>query len=261
MILTANASEGAPREEGKQVNHFAETRTGKVYEHNYDRLVALDDVPLYAVIDSECDDGTAGDLLRQSFLDAAPSLKTCSSADDAQHLLTLAVQTANHAIMAARASSTRPIGGCSVVACTYRQGFVCGVHVGECRVLELQAAAWRPITSEHTLLGMLRAEPHLALPDIDLAHANRIITAAVGLTTTVEPDTFRIPVADLASVILCSPGAWMPLDPDAVGCPISKCPTDGAIVAFALDAYSRAGELDNFTMIYATFEAPVRSQG
>lgn len=236
-----------------QVRHLVETRTGKVYEHNYDRFVALDDVPLFAVIDSECDDGTAGDIVRRSLLDAAPSLKACSSAEDAQRVLTLAVHSANQAVMAARSTSARTIGGCSIVACTYRRGFVYGVHVGECRVLQLQAAEWRPITSEHTLFNLLRGQPHEYPPDVDLAQSKRVIVRAVGLTSTLEVDTFRIPVAPKSSVMLCSPGAWAPLDSAELGIQITACPTDSAIVAFALGAYSRAGELDNFTMIHATF--------
>ena len=137
--------------------------------------------------------------------------------------------------------------------CTYRQGFVCGVHVGECRVLQLQAAEWRPITSEHTLFGMLRAQPQIEMPDIDPEQSKRIVTRVVGLTETVEVDTFRFPMVSRASVILCSPGAWAPLDPDATGGAIPDCPSESAMVAFALDAYRRAGELDNFTTIYATF--------
>lgn len=50
---------------------FAESHTGQLYTKNYDRIIAEDSVPLFAAIDSECDEGAAGDAVVRALTRAA----------------------------------------------------------------------------------------------------------------------------------------------------------------------------------------------
>jgi serine/threonine protein phosphatase PrpC len=220
---------------------FEETRIGACYERNYDRLVVDPHMPLFAVIDSECDDGTAGDTVARALLDCRPDLISAQfrGVEAVENVLVAALTGAADALI-----SQRHPGGASVTACSRCGPLGVVAHVGECRLYLRERGAWVKKTSDHTALF----DPRGLLPE-GLRVPN-ILTRVIGLSP-VAVDTARLALDEGGAVLLCTPGAWHPFDPDHGGAAPPPSYDEHGVAAFVLERYVENGEKDNGTIIVA----------
>ena len=71
------------------------------------------------------------------------------------------------------------------------------------------------------------------------------------MVSKLEVDAFQLPVNQRLTVLLCTRGGWMPLDPGGEAKPLPGS-LDGADVArIVWDRYVEDGERDNATVVVA----------
>jgi serine/threonine protein phosphatase PrpC len=170
---------------------FAESRTGRFYDNNFDRYIADVNIPLLAVVDSEFNDGFAGDTLVSALLEARPALSNARTSDDAQRLLVGALRR-THAALFAKGHK----GGAAVTVVTCVADILVGAHVGDCRLYVREPHGWVRKTHDHTLREQTR-EAGLPLPDAEERRRySGIITRTIGLTQDVVVDTVEFRDAD-----------------------------------------------------------------
>jgi len=226
-----------------------ETRVGRYFERNYDRHLADVTAPLFAVVDSECDDGNAGDTVVASLLDARNDLirATNESPDAVEKVLTEALQAAHRSIEKIPKGARGYGGGASVTAFSACGDVGIVAHVGDCRLYVRRREGWIRRTEDHTLLEQKRDH---GIASTDPMRELGIITRVVGFPPT-SIDTPRFQIAAQTEVLLCTRGAWMPTDPTGAAAPL-PANLDGARAAeLLLENYTRSGETDNATFVLA----------
>ena len=227
---------------------FAETRIGRHYALNYDRYVADAAAPLFAVIDSECDDGFAGYTVTKALSEAGAelSLSRATTLEQAKRVLSEQIERAHRALHDA---SHR--GGASVTAVTRAQDVLIVAHVGDCRLYVREPTGWVRKTRDHTLLEQV-IQGGVAPLDSDIRLYQRgIITNTVGLSPHLELDVELVPLRGAREFLLVTRGAWMPLDPDGSARPLPGSVAAEDIGTFVLEQYVRDGERDNATLLVA----------
>jgi PPM family protein phosphatase len=233
----------------------SESRTGRHYAQNYDRYVVDERVPLFAVIDSECDDGTAGDIVSGALLDARQRLldAIARGPNATLELLVGTLREANATIFAIPKGEAGHRGGAAVTVCSCsgRVGVV--AHVGDCRIYALEQAAWVRRSTDHTLREEVRSGScrPVDMATEDSSYQVGVVMRAVGIMDTLDVDTFRFSLDDCSSILLCTRGAWLPADPTGAGEPLPTCSDDTQIAAFLMERYEGSGERDNATIVVA----------
>lgn len=230
-----------------------ETQIGRFYDRNYDRHVADVELPLLAVADSECDDGTAGDIVLRTLSEAREDLRRAGegSADALQEALVGTMLDAHRTIFRLHETDRHYGGGASATAISCAAGMAVVVHVGEGRLYAKESEGWVRKTTDHTLLEMMRAAGVAPKDAEQEAWYGGIVAAVLGLRPDPGLQVFQFPVAPSHCVLLCTPGAWRPLDPTGLAQPLPASLDGAGVARFVWDQYSAAGERDNATVLVA----------
>lgn len=237
-----------------------ESRTGRHYSRNYDRLIADNRGPLLAVIDSECDDGTSGNIVVNALLGIQHVLMEAVDAgpDAALKVLSDALRAANDAGLSIPCGEPGYGGGASVtvVSQSGKHGLV--AHVGDCRLYCREHGLWVRKTVDHTLREATRCAAAGGPQSLHVGFEalTNIVTRAIGIAETVEIDTFCFSVDQCAEILLCTRGAWLPLDPAGDGFPLSIQAPATQIADEIFRRYTEDGERDNASIIVASFGHP-----
>jgi serine/threonine protein phosphatase PrpC len=242
---------------------FQHTRAGRAYAQNFDRQVIDEALPLFAVMDSECDDGTAGDIVSAALLDSRRALLVARERGSAavRDVLVGAVRAAHDRIVAIPRGTPGNAGGAAVTALSSSGDTAVVVHVGDCRLYLREEAGWVRRTTDHTLREEARNAGD-ALSDFaqrgpfaDPRFQVGVVLSVVGLSRQLSRiDTVQFPIDGPCSVLLCTRGAWMPLDPSGEATPLPGSLDATEVARFVLAHYERAGERDNATVVVAQLE-------
>jgi serine/threonine protein phosphatase PrpC len=233
-----------------------ESRVGRSYERNYDRYFADEHAPLFAVADSECDDGTAGDIVCSELGRACDSLPEASriGPDAVRDVLTRALHAANAAIRRIPKGVPGYGGGAAVTAFSCVRDVGIAVHVGDCRLYVLERDEWVRVTSDHTLREA-KLSGEYPLDESEAASDASVILRAVGVTEPMRVDECRFPIDPERTVMLCTRGAWQPMDMNGDGEPIRAATND--LLPLMMRRYSEDGERDNATVVVVRVSADV----
>lgn len=236
-----------------------ESRLGAAHSQNYDCHLADADAPLLAVIDSECDDGTAGRIVRGALVGVARWLTATrgASPEDVQRALLDALRGASAEIRAIPAGAPGHRGGAAVTACACSGDTAIVAHVGDCRLYVLEAGQWVRRTKDHTLGEAIRSGAYAGsaqeedMREMAASFQAGVLLEAVGPSEPLKVDFHCFSVATPASVLLCTRGAWLPVDPDGTGASLPFSADEHSIAGALLDRYSRDGQRDNATILVA----------
>jgi serine/threonine protein phosphatase PrpC len=114
-----------------------------------------------------------------------------------------------------------------------------------------ELGGWVRKTRDHTLLEQMVAA---GTPPVD-AESRRnflgVILRTVGVCPRVEVETRVLPLHSAMDILLCTRGAWMPLDPNGDAQPLPGSLEPEHVKDFVLEHYRRDGERDNATLIVA----------
>lgn len=145
--------------------------------------------------------------------------------------MTDAVRMANDGVLARTREDTSLRGmGTTLVSAFVVNGTVYSVNVGDSRLYSLTSGKMEQITKDHSLVQYL-VDIGRITPEEAMASTNRnVITKAVGIDPSVEPDTFLTPLeedCDGTVLLLCSDGLTNMLPDSEIGEILSASPADG----------------------------------
>lgn len=229
-----------------RVRSAGRSDTGRVRDHNEDRLLVTPEVGLFLVADGMGGHATgqvASAMVMTSmhnFFRATrggdwvpPDVPEDAGLDASSLRLVHAVRKANQDIVEASSAHPQHKGmGSTVVALQVEGAVATLAHVGDSRCYRIRQGVITQLTSDHSVVGEAqRNNPGLSAEDLALLPRN-MITRALGLRANVKVDAQRLELEDGDLLLLCSDGLHGMLD-------------DGAIAEAAVryDDLDRASEL------------------
>lgn len=166
-----------------------------------------------------------------------------------QHLLYYAVQRANAAVYQQSKRDVRCAGmGATLVALCVDGPNAIIANVGDSRAYLIRGNSCAPITRDHSLgAEQMLANPSRTLSDDDPSF--NIITRAIGVEATVEPDLFAAAMVPGDRLLLASDGLMKHVSDLEIGRIVqSFSDVDGACTAL-IEATKRSGAQDNVTCL------------
>jgi PPM family protein phosphatase len=207
-----------------------QTDTGKVREHNEDTIAFDPEIGLLVLADGmggynagEVASGMATTVIvtemRQILADARPyEIDQKNHQEIAARLLREQVLKANSSIYQAAQSQPQYAGmGTTLVVCLFYDNRVLVAHLGDSRLYLMREGKFRQITRDHSLLqeqidsGIITAEQAKKA-----AHKN-LVTKALGIDPTVEPEIHEYPTKPGDIYLLCSDGLCDMVDDEDIG--------------------------------------------
>ncbi|HWZ93115.1 MAG TPA: protein phosphatase 2C domain-containing protein [Polyangiaceae bacterium] len=183
-----------------------------------DRSVCDPELPLFAVLDGESEGGIAAQIAADTLLAQRDRFSGVDSRTGGA-LLEEALQLANCRIFEEARRERWSIGGTTCTACTIAQGTIVVAHVGDGRLYVARDRAWHRVTLDHTLREDVDARAGLDAPDLVPDMLANVVTRALGVVEHVRIDLYAIPLQCNVALLLCTDGAWHPIDPfGAPGC-------------------------------------------
>jgi protein phosphatase len=238
------------------------TDTGRVRDHNEDRVLVAPELGLFLVADGmgghatgQVASATAVASMRNFFEATAGERFAGGAAEDAGLApsalrLVHAVRKANGDIFEISSKHPEHRGmGSTVVALHVEGSSATLAHVGDSRCYRIRGGAIAQLTRDHSLLGeALQHKPDLTAAELAGLPKN-VITRALGIRATVKVDAQRVELEVGDLLLLCSDGLHGMLDDDtiadAAGLNEDLTETCGLLVDLANDA----GGTDNVSVV------------
>ncbi len=219
------------------------TDTGRVREHNEDRLYARP--PLLAVADG-MGGAKAGEVAAQMTVDRladtdpapGPSLVLQAIADANREIRELSASDADHAGM-----------GTTVTAVLVRGPVARVMHVGDSRAYVIRGDRIRQVTEDHSLVAEMVRQGTLTVDEAERHPSRNIITRVLGAEPDVAVDEVELALQPGDIVLICSDGLSTMIRSDDMVRIVTSSPSlrqaADALVRAALDA----GGTDNVTVV------------
>ena len=200
---------------------------------------------------------TAGQVASQ--LAARASVNALATLEGAtatlSEMLRIAVSAANREVFATAEAKSELSGmGTTLVALLAQGKRIALAHVGDSRAYRVRGGSIRQLTDDHSLVADLvrrREIPAAAAPQHPHRH---VLTRALGVRRTVEPDLAELTPADGDIFVLCSDGLTGPVQDEEIAAEVSRdSDLDAACGRLIELANSRGGE-DNITVVVVACE-------
>jgi protein phosphatase len=128
-----------------------------------------------------------------------------------------AIEAANTAVHQKSCENVEYEGmGTTVVASTYIGGFLQVANVGDSRLYIINDREIRQITRDHSLVEEMIRVGGIARADARNHPDKNIITRAVGVSDTVEPDFFTVEIKEGDTVLMCTDGLTNMLEDEEI---------------------------------------------
>jgi serine/threonine protein phosphatase PrpC len=159
------------------------------------------------------------------------------------------VAAANHHVFATAQEKPEVAGmGTTLVALLAGGGRLALAHVGDSRAYLVRSGRIRQLTDDHSLVAELVRRRELS-PDAAHGHPHRhVLTRAVGVRRSVDPDLAELTPATHDVIVLCSDGLTTHVqDPEIAACVAAESDLDAACARLVGLANARGGD-DNITV-------------
>jgi protein phosphatase len=277
--LAASRKAGKQRNKNAPVVEFAVlTDTGKVRQKNEDNALAMEDKHVFVVADG-MGGHSSGEVASQLSIEAmqafygesaSPEMneksyraykKTCRKGERSRSLneyrLWKSIECANLSIFntAQRYSQFRDMGT-TIVAIHFVGNRVYVGYVGDSRVYRLRKGKFSQITEDHSLANEYVKMKILRKEDVPRFPYKNVIVRALGLSDSVEIDTFycNSRVDDL--YLLCSDGLTDLVTDDDIQDIIESSPNLEVACKSLVDAANALGGVDNITVLAVRVLSP-----
>ena len=195
------------------------TDTGKVREHNEDSIALDGDIGLFVLADGmggynagEVASGMATSLIADGIQEEwKPADVQRLSREEAkalsEKLIREQIGRANNAIFTTSQNNPECAGmGTTLVVCLFYDNFMTVAHIGDSRLYRLRGDAMEQITRDHSLLQEQLDSGLITPEEAKLSQNKNLVTRALGIDPTVEPEihVYETQVGD--SYLLCSDG-------------------------------------------------------
>lgn len=179
-----------------------------------------------------------------------------------RHMLEVSIDHANHAIWRAGHASTECVGmGTTLVMAAFREHRVLVAHVGDSRCYRLRGKTLVRLTHDHSLIqqqidaGLVSVDQAVSAP-----HKN-LITRALGVEPSVEPEIneYRVDPGDL--FLLCSDGLTDMLNDAHIATLLQGKATVEEKARALVSAANRQGGRDNISVALVLARPEVARRG
>ena len=206
------------------------TDPGRVRDHNEDCIESRPDIGLYVLADGmggynagEVASGMATSLISDGVQESWVGRDVARlGRDDAkalsERLIREQIARANSAIFTTSQNNPECAGmGTTLVVCLFFDNFLTVAHIGDSRLYRLRGEAMEQVTRDHSLLQE-QIDSGIITPEQakKAAHKN-LVTKALGIDPTVEPEIHEYPTKPGDIYLLCSDGLCDMVDDEDIG--------------------------------------------
>jgi len=234
----------------------ASTHVGMRREANEDRYAVVPDLGLYLVAD-----GMGGHQAGQvaSHLAAEGAIRAIETLQGASvslaERLRHAVACANREIFtAAQARSELQGMGTTFVGMLFGGGRLALAHVGDSRAYLFRQGRLRGLTEDHSIVGELLRRHEISEQDAAQHPHRHVLTRALGVRATTEPDLAEMTPQEGDVFVLCSDGLTGLVEDDEIAARIAGEDDLEAAAEGLVDAANGAGGDDNVTVLLVRCE-------
>src|SRR5256714_11487976 len=195
------------------------TDPGRVRDHNEDCIEARPEIGLYVLADGmggynagEVASGMATSLIADGLLEEwQPAQVDRMRRDEAkalsEKLIREQVARANTAIFTTSQNNPECAGmGTTLVVCLFYDNFVTVAHIGDSRLYRLRGEAMEQVTRDHSLLQEQLDSGLITPEEAKLSQNKNLVTRALGIDPTVEPELHVHEAQPDDTYVLCSDG-------------------------------------------------------
>lgn len=197
----------------------AKTDPGRVRSHNEDCVESRPDIGVVVLADGmggynagEVASGMATTLIATGLAEAwnARALARLSRDESvalAERLVRDEIARANSAIFSAAQNDPQCNGmGTTLVTCLFYDDFLTVAHIGDSRLYRLRGDVLEQVTRDHSLLQEQIDSGLISKEDARLSHNKNLVTRALGIDETVEPEVHVHDIQPEDMYLLCSDG-------------------------------------------------------
>ena len=195
------------------------TDPGRVRDHNEDCIESRPEIGLYVLADGmggynagEVASGMATSLISDGLQEAwVPGEAARMSRDEAkaasERLLREQIGRANSAIFTTSQNNPECAGmGTTLVVCLYHDNFMTVAHIGDSRLYRLRGDSMEQVTRDHSLLQEQLDSGLITPEEAKLSQNKNLVTRALGIDPTVEPEVHVYETQKDDVYLLCSDG-------------------------------------------------------
>jgi len=227
------------------------THRGYIRQYNEDALLTLPEQGLWVVADG-MGGHNRGDYASKVVVKALQSYCREDHLAATIESLETRIQTANSDCQ--DAFHTTKVG--STVAALFEYNKECFfLWAGDSRIYRLRDGHLQQMTVDHSVAQEKVERGELTQDEADKDPSAHILTRAVGVHRTVQPQLHHATAQPNDRYLICSDGLYSGVDHDTIESLLSKKPQDKALSAL-IDAALTSGGRDNITVVIVDFEQP-----
>ncbi|MGC6509169.1 MAG: cyclic nucleotide-binding domain-containing protein [Myxococcota bacterium] len=211
------------------IPHLAKTHVGLRRKDNQDAVYTDSEIGLFLLADGvggHLDGDVAAATAIKTFENAKPEILALRQSADAisknqlrRDVLTLLEQLFQRASQAVfDESERRDQNGMltTLVVSFVVKGDLYVGHVGDSRAYLHRNGQLRQVTEDHSMVNELVKMGRMSLEDARKSRYRNLITRAIGLKPTVQPDIIYIPILDGDTILMCSDGLSDPVPENVI---------------------------------------------
>jgi protein phosphatase len=195
------------------------TDPGRVRDHNEDCIESRPEIGLYVLADGmggynagEVASGMATSLISDGLQETwSPADVSRMGRDEAkaasERLIRDQINRANSAIFTTSQNNPECAGmGTTLVVCLYHDNFMTVAHIGDSRLYRLRGDSMDQVTRDHSLLQEQLDSGLITPEEAKLSQNKNLVTRALGIDPTVEPEIHVYETQRDDIYLLCSDG-------------------------------------------------------
>jgi protein phosphatase len=203
------------------IKTFSITDIGRKRKLNQDYMYTseqpIGNLPNVFIVADGMGGHNAGDYASKVTVETMVSDISASFEKNPLKIMGKAIETANTVIHKKSCENTEYEGmGTTVVCATYIGGFIQVANVGDSRLYLVNDREIRQITRDHSLVEEMVRIGGIARADARNHPDKNIITRAVGVSDTVEPDFFTAAINEGDAVLMCTDGLTNMLEDEEI---------------------------------------------
>lgn len=232
---------------------------GVVRKNNEDACFVIPNKDVYIVADGvggnnsgEIASGTAVEELA-AFVKAG-DLDSCSTPEEIFGFFTAAVDVANSKVFEISKTDPTCRGMATTMVMTYiHEGAAYLTNIGDSRAYLFRNGKLKRITKDHTYVNELIDKGVITEKEAETHSQKNVITKALGAEPAIEPDFYRVGLAEGDIMVLCSDGLYGEVGEDRMQDLLKVAASSGMkmndLCADFVDEAILAGGRDNITVI------------
>lgn len=233
---------------------FSITDVGKRREINEDYIYTSEkpvgNLPNLFIVADGMGGHNAGDYASKVTVETMVSNISASLEKNPVRIISGAIAEANGAIYKKSCEEPQFEGmGTTVVAVTCKDGYLQVANVGDSRLYIVNDKEIRQITRDHSLVEEMVRIGGIARADARNHPDKNIITRAVGVNDTVEPDFFSVELLRGDSVLMCTDGLTNMLEDEEIRMILSGARDIVEKAEKLVSAANEKGGRDNITVV------------